>query len=245
MRPGTRTLGATLLLTLLLASPVQAQVTAASESAPLDWYNRKVHAFNEWAIERFGSPSTWTKEGLVPAFLGQAFANALANLVNEPVTAIAGLVAGDEDRTANATRRFALNSTLGVAGIRDVAAERGRPADYLDLGLALCARGVPDGPVVMLPFVGPRTLRDGFADSFVTSVLFFYVPYVLLGDVSAFVAWGTISLGGVTARTVTLRQMDPETFDLPAGNYDALRADYLAQRQARCQRYRSMVAHQH
>jgi phospholipid-binding lipoprotein MlaA len=225
---------------LLTAAPAQAEAPAG-EAALLGWYNRKIHAFNEWAVARFGSPASWTVDGLISPAAGQAFANALANLVNEPATALAGLVAGDDVRAANAASRFALNSTLGLAGIHDVAAERGQPADHLDLGLALCARGVPEGPVVVVPFVGPRTLRDGLADGLYTSVLFFYVPYFVLGEVPALTAWSVLGASQIVGRTIAFRQLDPETIALPGDTYEEQRLAYLAQRQARCERYRSTM----
>lgn len=231
---------ASALLLLLLAAPAQAQ-TPADESAFLGWYNRKINAFNDWAVERFGSPASWTVDGLISPAAGQAFANALANLVNEPATALAGLVAGDEVRATNAAQRFALNSTLGLAGIHDVAAERGRPADHLDLGVALCARGVPEGPVVVVPFIGPRTLRDGLADGFYTSVMFFYVPYFVLGEVPAIAAWSVLGASQVVGRTIAFRQLDPGTIALPGDTYEERRLAYLDRRRTRCERYRSTM----
>jgi phospholipid-binding lipoprotein MlaA len=235
MRVGPRTAAIALFL-LLVCGPAQAQ-----EAALLGWYNRKIHAFNDWAVERFGSPASWTVDGLISPAVGQAFTNALANLVNEPSTALAGLVAGDDARVANAAQRFALNSTLGLAGIHDVAAERGQPADHLDLGVALCARGVPEGPVVVVPFIGPRTLRDGLADGLYTSVLFFYVPYFVLGEVPALTAWSVLGASQVVGRTIAFRQLDPGTIALPSGTYEEQRLAYLDHRRTRCERYRGTM----
>jgi len=57
-----------------------------------------------------------------------------------------------------------VNSTLGLAGIFDVAQHMGlRPSDGEDFGQTLAVWGVAQGPYVVLPFMGPTTIRDGFA----------------------------------------------------------------------------------
>lgn len=58
------------------------------------------------------------------------------------------------------TRRFLLNSTLGMVGFFDIASEIGLEDNYEDVGLALAYWGVPSGPYIVLPLLGPSNLRD-------------------------------------------------------------------------------------
>ena len=56
--------------------------------------------------------------------------------------------------------RFLINSTIGIAGLFDVASKMGLERHEEDFGQTLAVWGVPEGPYIMLPFLGPSTLRD-------------------------------------------------------------------------------------
>ena len=56
--------------------------------------------------------------------------------------------------------RFIINSTIGIAGLFDVASKMGLERHEEDFGQTLAVWGVPEGPYIMLPFLGPSTLRD-------------------------------------------------------------------------------------
>ncbi len=86
-------------------------------------------------------------------------AAALANLY-EPVTTLSALAAGRLDLARVSATRFLLNSTLGKAGITDCASAEGYPRSDFSPGDALCAWGVPSGPYLVLPLIGPSTVRD-------------------------------------------------------------------------------------
>ena len=141
----------------LLLAPVAAQAQAAGD--PLEPVNRYVHGFNLLAQRHVLGPAasayiTWT-----PASEREGIGNAVANL-GEPVTAASALLAGEPRMAAKATLRFGINTTLGLGGVRDAAAEFGYRRASLGLGDALCRWGVPAGPYLVLPLFGPTTLRD-------------------------------------------------------------------------------------
>ena len=85
-------------------------------------------------------------------------------------------------QAANDTGRFLINSTLGIGGLFDVASQAGLPkGEGEDFGQTLGAWGVGEGPYLMLPLIGPSTLRDApsrYIDSFAN-------PVSELEDVSA------------------------------------------------------------
>ena len=56
--------------------------------------------------------------------------------------------------------RFVINSTIGIAGLFDVASKMGLERHEEDFGQTLAVWGVPEGPYIMLPLLGPSTLRD-------------------------------------------------------------------------------------
>lgn len=145
----------------LLAAAAASPARAAADD-PFEAANRRVHAFNQVVRARVLGPLAELYLSAVPAEVRRSVGNALANL-NEPITALSGLAAGELGLAANAAARFGINSTLGLAGVRDRAAEMGYPRRAFGLADAACRWGVPRGPFLVLPLLGPSTLRDAGA----------------------------------------------------------------------------------
>lgn len=226
---------------LAVASPAMADGhTPDPAGGTLETVNRHIFRFNRWIMATFGTISEL--ETTVPAAVSAAMGNLFANYVNEPVTMVAGVTAGDSDAVVHATKRFLLNTTLGVGGLYDAATARGLPARHLDWGLAACARGVSDGPYIVVPLIGPRTSRDAMLDVLPAQAIVFYGTYLILGPF--------IGLGGVAAlqfpelfvEALAFRQMDLEAASIDAENYDASRDGYLAYRARRCEEYKAELA---
>ncbi len=145
------------LLALALAAPA---ARAAAPDDPLEGVNRRVHAFNRLAQAHVLGPAAGLYRARTSPGFGRGVGNVLAAL-REPVTALSGLAAGDLALARTAAARFAINATLGRGGLRDRAAELGHaPRPAFTPADALCAWGVPSGPFLVLPLLGPSTLRD-------------------------------------------------------------------------------------
>ena len=105
--------------------------------------------------------------------------------LHEPVTIVASALEGRLGDAGTAAARFGINSTLGIAGLFDPATGLGYTVKERNLEQALCAAGLPAGPYLVLPILGPATLRDA-AGRLATVVAYFevmgayvYVPYRL------------------------------------------------------------------
>lgn len=96
----------------------------------------------------------------VPKPARTAIANAYGNY-GEPANFLNSVLQGKFAQAFRTLDRFILNSTLGVAGIADVATDLGRPREAEDFGQTLARWGVKSGPYMVLPLFGPSTLRDG------------------------------------------------------------------------------------
>jgi phospholipid-binding lipoprotein MlaA len=157
--------------------PVAAALAAASLSAalcfaagpamaeprdPLESWNRRVHGFNGLVQARLLAPAARLYDANLPAWARHGIANAMSNLA-EPVAAVSGLAAGDTDLALHAATRFGINTTLGLAGINDPATGLGYPRRSFGPADTLCSWGVPSGPYLVLPVLGPSTLRDAVA----------------------------------------------------------------------------------
>ena len=127
--------------------------------------------------------------------------NVLANLTS-PVLLADDVLQAKPRRAGDTFMRFLINSSAGVLGVFDVAARVGYPAHSADFGETLALWGVPEGPFLFLPVLGPSNPRDasGFG---VDSVLdpFFYVPR---GDELLTLNWARAGVGAVDSRSRVL-----------------------------------------
>ncbi|WP_439595230.1 MlaA family lipoprotein [Falsiroseomonas sp.] len=147
---------------LLLAALLLVPGLAQAASDPLEGVNRRIHGFNRLVQAWVLDPVVTAYVTHAPAPVRQGIANAFANL-REPITAISGLAAGDFGLAWHATARFGINSSLGLGGVRDSAAEWGFGRRVAVPADAACAWGIPSGPYLVLPILGPSTLRDAGA----------------------------------------------------------------------------------
>ena len=136
---------------------------------PLEDLNRGIWGFNDIVINSVGRPVVSLYETVTPKPIQNCIVNFFGNL-NEIPNAANGLLQGKVKQAANDTARFLINTTFGLGGLFDVAKSAGFHAgEGEDFGQTLAVWGVGEGPYLMLPFLGPSTLRDApanFVDSF-------------------------------------------------------------------------------
>ncbi len=126
---------------------------------PLQAFNRKMFAFNRFADKVAIRPAakayvkvTGPKERIL---IGNFFAN-----LRTPITIVNEVLQGRPGPALQSTGRFLINTTVGFLGVFDPASEMKLPAHPTDFAVTLAHWGVPEGPYLVLPFVGPTTLRD-------------------------------------------------------------------------------------
>lgn len=134
---------------------------ALSESAVADpWEdsNRKIHRFNNDADRLLLKPAANVYRAAVPAAPRRAIGNAYDNL-QEPTNFVNAVAQGKIKRGFRALDRILVNGILGL-GITDHATAMGLDQQRHDFGQTMAVWGVPSGPYVMMPFLGPSTARD-------------------------------------------------------------------------------------
>ena len=127
---------------------------------PLEPVNRKVLLFNQQLDRFLLDPITRFYRFIVPDPAKRAVRRAFDNLGATSVMVNDVLQCEWKDAGVTAGR-FVLNSTFGMAGFVDVAAEVGLPEHSSDFGQTLALAGVPSGPFLLLPVLGPTNARDG------------------------------------------------------------------------------------
>ncbi|WP_084226700.1 VacJ family lipoprotein [Nitrosospira sp. NpAV] len=126
---------------------------------PWEPVNRKIFGFNESVDNYVFKPVAKGYKWLVPDPVETAVGNVFSNLNDVPVT-VNNLLQLKFSNALTSTTRFLVNSTLGLAGIVDVASDIGLEKHDEDFGQTMGYHGVATGPYLVLPFLGPSSTRD-------------------------------------------------------------------------------------
>lgn len=137
--------------------------TASTEDGvvndPYEGWNRDVFAFNEAVDKAVLEPVARGYRVATPGLFREGVRNVLANL-NAPVVFVNDVLQAEPERAGTTFTRFALNTTIGIGGIFDVASEAGLEKHSEDFGQTLAVWGVDSGPFLVLPLLGPSNPRD-------------------------------------------------------------------------------------
>ncbi|WP_439546816.1 MlaA family lipoprotein [Sandarakinorhabdus sp.] len=204
-----------------------------AEADPWERSNRRVHNFNK-GLDRFVlRPTTQAYRTVVPPPVRTMVTNAYGNY-GEPANFANSVLQGKLAQAFRTLDRFILNSTLGMAGIADVATDLGRPREPEDFGQTLARWGVKSGPYLVLPLFGPSTLRDGIA----TPVDFVVDPADFIRNAWLSPGWD-VRIGMAAGRIINFRNalVDTGVDQLLADSLD----DYALARSAYLQRRRLLL----
>ncbi len=172
-----------LMLLLGLAQPIN-----ASESDPWEGWNRKIDAFNQFGDRWVVKPAAMAYEFITPQIVDDGVTNMYRN-IREPITIINDLLQFKIKKAGIDTGRLLLNSTVGLLGFFDVASMAGLERQPEDFGQTLGAWGVPPGPYVVLPIIGPSNVRDAFGlvpDTFSNPITYIDQEYVRYSTVAGY-----------------------------------------------------------
>ncbi|AVO41794.1 VacJ family lipoprotein [Simplicispira suum] len=126
---------------------------------PLEPYNRKMSEFNETVDRAVLKPVATAYQEATPVLVRTGVSNFFANL-GDAWSFVNNSLQLRVEPAVTSFFRFAINSTMGLAGVLDVASEMGMDRYKQDFGLTLGRWGVPTGPYFVLPILGPSTIRD-------------------------------------------------------------------------------------
>ncbi|MDX2504092.1 MAG: VacJ family lipoprotein [Gammaproteobacteria bacterium] len=126
---------------------------------PWEGMNRNLYIFNAELDRYVLMPVVNVYQEYIPIFLRQGVHNFFNNLSSITHTINSALQLNGHE-TVNNGMRFISNTTMGIAGIFDIATQMGFPEIKEDFGQTLGYWGVSDGPYIVLPFLGPSNLRD-------------------------------------------------------------------------------------
>jgi len=148
-------------LALLLVSGC-ASLSGPSPSAdPLESFNRASFKFNETIDDAMLKPVARGYVAVTPVFVRTGIGNAFRN-ISDVAIAANNLLQGKAADAATDLGRVLVNTTLGIFGLWDVATPMGLDKHTEDFGQTLGKWGMGSGAYVVIPFLGPSSVRDGF-----------------------------------------------------------------------------------
>ena len=146
---------------IIISFIFSATIFSSEVNDPFENINRKTFEFNENLDEKILKPTAKFYSKFPPRIK-----NGITNFFNnleEVDTCVNQLLQGKPKKSANDLTRFLINSTVGLGGFIDVASKMGLERHEEDFGQTLAVWGVGEGPYIMLPGLGPSTLRDAFS----------------------------------------------------------------------------------
>lgn len=215
-----------LLLSAMLVSGCATSIPAApkedrSPADPWEPMNRRISAFNN-NVDRFTfKPLAKGYEAVLPETMRRGINNFSNNLLS-PLYIVNNVLQGKFKRGLSETGRFVANTIWGIGGFVNVGSDLGMETYREDFGETLAVWGVPDGPFVVVPILGPRTLRGATM-----------IPLNFSGDLGSFVdddatRWSLYAVRAidVRAKLFTAEALIEDSYD----RYLTVRESYLQNR---------------
>ena len=170
------------------ANPGAAEVQDRGQKAsnPLDRWdplgplNRRVYRFNAQADRWVVMPLVEGYRFIFPGFAREGLRNFFSNIDEVPVFANSLLQLAPQ-KAAGTLARTVINTTFGLGGLLDPASRVGLPPYNEDFGQTLGHYGVPTGPYLVVPFLGPSSFREG-TGQIADQLLVWGIEYAILGD---------------------------------------------------------------
>jgi phospholipid-binding lipoprotein MlaA len=160
----SRLMAGTMAVVLLSACATTPGTDRLAEKDPLQGFNRAMWGVNRGLDKAIARPVTKVYQAVTPKPVRSGIANFFSNLT-EPWSFINSLLQGKPNRAGRALERFVVNSTVGIGGLIDVASKHGKKQQPEDLGQTFAVWGMNGGPYLMLPLLGPTTMRDGMGSA--------------------------------------------------------------------------------
>lgn len=168
--------------------------TTPNNADPWERTNRAIYKFND-AVDRAAlKPVAKSYKKITPNWFRKGVDNFFTNL-EQPVVLVNELLQGKPGSALTTTGRLIVNTIFGLGGIFDPASGSNIPLGDEDFGQTLGRWGVPSGPFLMLPFLGPSSVRDGPA-----RVADYYLGPLHYADLKTVEEWGLRGLEFVDQR---------------------------------------------
>jgi phospholipid-binding lipoprotein MlaA len=155
----------TLLLALAILTGGCASVQNPDPRDPLEGFNRAVYNFNDGFDRAIAKPVATAYQDVLPNPVRNGVRNFFSNIADLFI-GVNNLLQGKAEDALTDWMRFAVNTTFGAAGIADWATDMGLEKHDEDFGQTFGRWGAGSGAYIVLPFLGPSTVRDSVGTAF-------------------------------------------------------------------------------
>ena len=207
---------------MLLAATATAQAQIAND--PLEGWNRAVFGFNEGLDAAVLKPVATGYKAAVPELVRSGVSNVFGNIA-DGWSAINQLLQGKPVAAAQMTMRVATNTLFGIAGLFDVASDLGLERQQEDFGQTLGRWGLPAGPYLVWPLLGPSSLRETAAMPLDLQ----WRPAALSQDSATQIGLSTLQLIDIRASLLGASRL---VDDIALDKYVFIRDGYLSRRRS-------------
>ncbi len=187
----------------------------------LEPFNRAMFSFNQAVLSNIINPTADYLRPRLPTPVKVGMGNVYSNLT-EIEFILNNILTGAPLAAATSVGRFTINSTIGIAGLFDVASLVGLKRTELDFIESLCQAGVPPGPYLVLPLVGSTNLYSAGTLASAVALEVYGLSFISMALATA--DFIVIDLGGSAA---TLRYMNTVPVAHGQDPYTALRTDHV------------------
>ena len=202
---------------------------------PLEPTNRVLYVINDGLDTMLVRPLAIAYDGVLPQFARTGIHNFLNNL-NTPVRLANDIMQAKPRRAGDTLMRMLINTTIGVGGLFDVATGWGYPDHASDFGQTLAVWGVPEGPYLFLPLLGPSSPRD--ATGLATDVVIDPLTWVGHGNIILGLGYVRYGLTAIDQRSRLLGDLD-KVKESALDPYATFRSLYRQYRQSKLDDVRS------
>ena len=218
------------------AAPEGAPAETVSSGDPWQGFNRGMFGVHQAVDGAVLEPVARGYRAITPRPLRSGVLNFLRNLKG-PVIFANDVLQGEGNRAGTTAGRFVINSTIGIVGIFDPASSMGLERHDEDFGQTLAVWGVPSGPYLFVPLLGPTTVRDGAGR--VVDVVFDPLTWAEFDDVEDARLARTV-IAGIAQREILIEQIN--SLEAQGGDlYVTYRSAYEVSREAAIQNGRMDV----
>ena len=166
-----------LFLTACAGVPLNKDLDAHRFSGDPEKLNRAIYQFNTVVDKNILKPVAQGYKAVTPPPARKGISNVFKNLL-EINSLLNNILQGDIVGASQNVSRFLINSTVGVLGLFDIASRNNIAPNVEDFGQTMAVWGIPHGPYLVLPFIGPSSLRDAIG----------LIPYYVYTQPEAFIS---------------------------------------------------------
>lgn len=155
----------TILLALVVAGLLGGCATSGNPKDPIEGFNRAMFDINDGLDKVLIKPVAQGYETVMPPVMRTGVSNFFGN-IDDVFIAVNNLLQGKVSEAVGDVGRVFINTTVGLLGLFDVASELGIEKHDENFGQTFGRWGASDGPYLVLPILGPSTVRDAFGEAF-------------------------------------------------------------------------------